>query len=201
VAFRKVIIAVDGSEPSEWAVEVGTSLAASTGGRVALVHIVDPSDPAALGAASPRGNGEAVRALRREGKRLLREMCDRVPLPLRDACSLREGHAADEILAAARDWGADVIVMGAHGRARLAPFLLGGTADAAARQAECPVIVVARRPRGSTDARADTARGAGGHHAPAASANGPGGDGRHAPGPPGPRGGSGTVTAGIRAKA
>src|SRR5205823_4185332 len=142
-------IAVDGSEPSEWAIEAGVSLASAVGGRVSLVHVVDASDPFSTRARAPEQGGDAtvLRSLRREGRRLLENSAQRVPQALRDECVIRTGVAADQILSAARSWGADVIILGAHGHARLAPFLLGSTADAAARRADCPVLVVSHPPR------------------------------------------------------
>ena len=38
----RILIAVDGSVPAEWATEVGRSLATTLGGRVLYVHVVEP---------------------------------------------------------------------------------------------------------------------------------------------------------------
>jgi universal stress protein A len=55
---------------------------------------------------------------------------------------LREGKPADEILAAAREWEADVIVIGTHGRSGVSRLVLGSTADLVVRHAPCPVLVI-----------------------------------------------------------
>jgi nucleotide-binding universal stress UspA family protein len=52
------------------------------------------------------------------------------------------GSAAEEILVLARDFGADLIVIGTHGRKGLAHVVLGSTAEKVVRLAPCPVFVV-----------------------------------------------------------
>ncbi|HEX8911794.1 MAG TPA: universal stress protein, partial [Humisphaera sp.] len=59
---------------------------------------------------------------------------------------VREGQPQAEIVDAAREWGADLIVVGAHARGRLARFLVGSTAEWVVRHAHCPVTVVAHDP-------------------------------------------------------
>jgi nucleotide-binding universal stress UspA family protein len=59
-----------------------------------------------------------------------------------------EGDAREEILAAAREWRADLIVIGARGlTSRVARFFLGSVSLAVARHAPCPVLVCKSTPR------------------------------------------------------
>ena len=55
---------------------------------------------------------------------------------------LRAGAAADEIVKAAADEHADLLVMGTHGRNGLERFFLGSVADRVIRTAPCPVLTV-----------------------------------------------------------
>jgi nucleotide-binding universal stress UspA family protein len=167
--FNRILIAVDGSEAAGWALDAGIDLARSlshaacmreqaAAARVGVVHVVDHCDASGLADA---GLGDVrpdlPRALRRQGRQILRDARERIPAGLSgpgdgDGAApgpflLREGRAADEIVAAARDWHADLIVMGTHGRGRLTPLLVGATVDQTARQAPCPVLVVGRPPR------------------------------------------------------
>jgi nucleotide-binding universal stress UspA family protein len=59
---------------------------------------------------------------------------------------VRSGRPADEILAEAREWEADLVVMGSHGRAGAGRFFLGSVAEAMARQAPCAVLIVPPSP-------------------------------------------------------
>ena len=56
------------------------------------------------------------------------------------------GEPAAEILEVARARGADLIVMGTHGRTGLEHALMGSIAERVVRRAHCPVLTV--RPAG-----------------------------------------------------
>jgi nucleotide-binding universal stress UspA family protein len=58
-----------------------------------------------------------------------------------------EGDARDAIVTTARDWGADLVVMGARGLGAVARFFLGSVSLATARHAPCPVLVCKGPPR------------------------------------------------------
>ncbi|HEX2202329.1 MAG TPA: universal stress protein [Longimicrobium sp.] len=68
----------------------------------------------------------------------------------RAGAAVRFGEPPREIVTEAEEWGADLVVMGTHGRSGFARFLLGSTAAATLRGAACNVLVVpgapARRP-------------------------------------------------------
>jgi nucleotide-binding universal stress UspA family protein len=51
------------------------------------------------------------------------------------------------IVAAAREWGADLVVMGARGLSSVARFFLGSVSRSVAREAPCPVLVCKGAPR------------------------------------------------------
>ncbi len=55
---------------------------------------------------------------------------------------ISEGRPLDGILAAAREYSTDMIVMGTHGRSGIRRALLGSVAEAVLRKAPCPVLVV-----------------------------------------------------------
>jgi universal stress protein A len=55
---------------------------------------------------------------------------------------VRGGAPSAQIIRAAIDWGADLIVMATHGKTGLAPLVIGRIADHVVRHAPCPVLVV-----------------------------------------------------------
>jgi nucleotide-binding universal stress UspA family protein len=57
------------------------------------------------------------------------------------------GGPRDEIPRIAREWNADLVVLGARGLGRIKRFLLGSVSLAVARHVSCPVLVVKGRPR------------------------------------------------------
>lgn len=57
---------------------------------------------------------------------------------------VREGVAAEEIIDEAKEWGADLILLGTHGRHGIKRFILGSVARIVATHAPCSVEVVRR---------------------------------------------------------
>jgi len=64
------------------------------------------------------------------------------------------GNPKEVILEEAKDWNADLIVVGSHGRRGLKRFLLGSVAEAVAMNAHCSVVVVRGPVRASRKASA-----------------------------------------------
>jgi nucleotide-binding universal stress UspA family protein len=60
----------------------------------------------------------------------------------RSTTLLRTGQPHTEIVEAARELGADLIVLSTHGHTGLTHALLGSTAEKVVRHAPCPVLVV-----------------------------------------------------------
>ena len=85
-------------------------------------------------------------ALRQTADALLAAARKRIGPSLHVEQLVREGEAGDQIVAAAREWDATLVVMGTRGRGRLASFLLGSTADEVVRRAHCPVVTVGHGP-------------------------------------------------------
>ena len=62
----------------------------------------------------------------------------------------RAGEPVAEIVAAARETGADVIAMTTHGRSGFGRILFGSVAEAVLRQAEMPVLMIRLTERETT---------------------------------------------------
>jgi nucleotide-binding universal stress UspA family protein len=140
MAFRRVLIALDESALAAHAVEVGMNLIQALGAEAALVHVIDPKL-----ATAPEGGIPAATLLadlKRTGQALLTAAAARLDGTVPPWQFLREGPPAREIVAAAREWQADLLVLGTHGRSGLARMVLGSTAEAVVRHAPCPVVVV-----------------------------------------------------------
>lgn len=56
-----------------------------------------------------------------------------------------EGNVCVEIVNAAREWNADLIVVGSHGRRGLSKFLIGSVAEGVMHQAPCSVEIIKMR--------------------------------------------------------
>lgn len=140
---RRVLVAYDESAPAQYALEVAVKLAEDAGGILMLLHVVRPATGA---------GGEYVSSLERidilhhrEADEWLTRVRHNLSLTVTSDQMVREGLAPDEIITAAKDWNADLIVIGTRARGRLTQFLLGSTAEAVIRRAPCPVTAVGRK--------------------------------------------------------
>ena len=148
---QRILIAVDDSAPSHWAVRYGGELAERLGGRVMLLHVVVP-DTSVVD--QPRTQEALDQESRAEGEKLLERVAALLPPAVSFDCMQLEGAPAEEIVGAAHVWEADLIVLGTRGRGRVAQFLLGSVAEAVIRRATCPVLTLGHEPvaRESRDA-------------------------------------------------
>jgi nucleotide-binding universal stress UspA family protein len=148
-SFRRVLVAVDGSEPALEAARVAGRLARVTAARLTLLAVYDPPS-AALGEPN---YSSALRAALDEARRIVEQAREAVigaggPDP---ETAWLGGAPAETIMATARDGGHDLIVMGTRGRGWLGAALLGSVSSAVAAHAGRPVLVVgepAERTRG-----------------------------------------------------
>jgi nucleotide-binding universal stress UspA family protein len=130
---------LDEREPTAHAFEVGIDLLEALDAEAALVHVVDPKLIIAPEGGLPAS--DLLAGLKHTGQTLLTVAAARVEgTPPQQF--LREGQPWREIIAAAREWNADLIVLGTHGRSGLTRVLMGSTAEAVIRNAPCPVVVV-----------------------------------------------------------
>lgn len=145
MSFQRVLIALDLSPISTHAMDVGVDLAKAVGAQIGLVYVVDRKL-----AYAPDGGVAAsviVDELRDEGRRLLKAASHRVgddPPPWE---YLVEGSPSPEIIKAAEEWKADLIVLGTHGRSGVSRAFLGSTAEAVLRHSQIPVLVVRAAPQ------------------------------------------------------
>ena len=157
---RRIFVALDDSDHAAWCVQAATKQALLAGADIVLLHVINPSATLSADFAATYAY-DAVRAQQRQkAEELIDATAALVPAAVHVERLVREGAAAHEIVAAAREWEADLIVMGTRGRGRLATFLLGSTAEEVIRRAHCPVLTVGHDPTPPTagdSARSTTA--------------------------------------------
>jgi nucleotide-binding universal stress UspA family protein len=140
MSFRRLLVAVDAEPIAARAADVAIYLARSLGAELALIHAIDPSFGYAPESGVPAA--ELVKLAEEDGKRLLAAFRLRAAVEPPPLEFVPVGKPAAEIVKAAREWPADVIVIGSHGRAGVKRALLGSVAEAVMRHAPCPVLVV-----------------------------------------------------------
>jgi nucleotide-binding universal stress UspA family protein len=148
----KILIATDGSEYSKAAVEECCKfLVDPKGSEFKIVSIFEDvyvmsGEPFSI---SDDYYLKLLDAVESQAQRFVRDTVSIIKQNLGDKVGdihteVIKGNADEKILAIARDWGADVIVVGSHGR-NFWGRLLGSVSDAVVHHAPCSVLVV--RPR------------------------------------------------------
>jgi glycine betaine transporter len=164
LTIARILVPVDFSAYSERALEYATALAARLGASLHLLHVVE--DPIATGAWGGETAILNVTELREElladAERRLVSYCDaakRALVPVEPA--VRLGLTAITIVDHATSLGADLIVMGTHGRTGMSHLLMGSVAESVLRHAPCPVLTVRegerREPANGPEAHATAA--------------------------------------------
>ncbi len=147
--YRRILVPVDGSDTAYQGLAEAIRIARLTGGRLRIVHVVD-----ALALSMALGTGalytdEAVSALDEGGQAILDEAKARAAAQGVEADTrLHQGPGArlcDLLNAEARDWGAELMVLGSHGRRGIRRLAMGSDAEQVLRHAEIPVLVVRSR--------------------------------------------------------
>jgi nucleotide-binding universal stress UspA family protein len=137
--FTRLLVAIDGSEGSQKALDCALSLAGAVGADVTALAVEGrlPAYAASLGEVEEvkREKDEFFERLLDEARRQAAERGVSV------RTDLVPGHAAEVITHYARAHACDLIVIGHRGHF-LGDYLLGSTADRVAHHAHCPVMVV-----------------------------------------------------------
>jgi universal stress protein A len=137
--FQRVLVAIDGSEFAAHALEVASGLATALGAELGLLHVINVTLVSSE-TGVPASQQWAI--LRDEGQSLLDTAAAAIPAHPHPWKFLREGTPWKEIVQSAREWPADLIVIGTHGRSGATRLLFGSTAEGVARHASGPVVVV-----------------------------------------------------------
>jgi nucleotide-binding universal stress UspA family protein len=144
--YQKILVPVDGSATSARGLAEAIALARLSGGQLRLLHVVDELS-FALGAEGFAGyTGDIFALLREGGAQILADARAqveaaglRVDTVLRDNTS---GRVSDLVVAEARTWPADLIVIGTHGRRGAGRLFMGSDAEQVLRQAPVPVLLI-----------------------------------------------------------
>jgi universal stress protein A len=137
--ITRLLCAVDFSPASEAVFAYAERLATATGAEIVLVHAFDLPEKLTYEAQSHPADPHLV------------EQLDQMRPKTADARVQRLLHAGPPgpvICWLAQEQRCDLIVMGTHGRTRLAHLLLGSVAEHVVRHARCPVLTIREHPAG-----------------------------------------------------
>jgi nucleotide-binding universal stress UspA family protein len=146
----KVLLAIDGSPHSDVAVTEVARRRWPYGTVVQILTVIHSPvpvliDPALVLAAV---QVEQLEAQRHQASMFIQEAADRIiggAAAVEVTTKALEGNPKNVIVEEAREWGADLIVVGSHGYGRLRRMVLGSVAGAVVANAPCSVQVVRDR--------------------------------------------------------
>lgn len=144
--YQTILVPLDGSRFSEYALPSAAGLARRHGARLELATVAHPA-PGAVGPPSPTGvvGDDTREEARKQAEAYLEQIKERlegtgagvevVPrvLPM--------GNVANSLVRQIMASKADLVVMTTHGRGPLQRAWLGSTADGLVRQAPCPILL------------------------------------------------------------
>ncbi|MGU7780949.1 universal stress protein [Burkholderia sp. PU8-34] len=143
--YSNILVALDGSETSSQALDAALTLASESGARLTPVYVIDFLVPAYdVAGYDP---SILIDAFREEGLRVTDDAAKRmaahgVPGTPQIVDTDPGENVAERILIVARQTGADLIVMGTHGRRGIRRLVLGSVAERVLRGATRPVLMI-----------------------------------------------------------
>ena len=142
--FNHILVPIDGSETSMLAVSKASGLALAFGSRITLIHVVDNYPFIGVGADYALGQTEYLAAATSSANAALaRGVAALAAEGLHSDQRVIDGHVVHEgIVDTAIAIGADLIVMGSHGRTGIEKLLLGSVTQRVLQDAKVPVLVV-----------------------------------------------------------
>jgi nucleotide-binding universal stress UspA family protein len=133
--FKRILSAVDFSPNSLEGFRIAAELASVHSAALHLLHVIE---------ALPSGPGEATMELVQKANEAVEQLVGSSKPGLEKVTLTTEvasGRAFDEIVNRARDWRADLIVLGIKGATSLEQIFLGGTAEHVIRESPCSVLI------------------------------------------------------------
>jgi nucleotide-binding universal stress UspA family protein len=146
--YKRILVPVDGSETSNRALRTAVALAGEQSAALHVVNVVEETPIYVSMDTLPYPPADLMEALRKEGETILAEAVASArhkkieadgKLLVIDRPSQRISEAIEQ---EAEDWGADLIVIGTHGRRGFRRLLLGSVAENLIRISNKPVLLI-----------------------------------------------------------
>ena len=152
--ITKILIGIDDSDIAEHAAAYGFDIARKFNAAVGLVNIVEPAMIPQLSNSAdpimgyPQGVNvgaeevELMNIQKDQSENIVTHAIQKLAGDMQVTHFNEFGSTADGIIKCSRQFGADLIVLGTHGRTGLDRFFMGSVAEHVVRHSEVPVLVV-----------------------------------------------------------
>lgn len=142
--FKKILVAVDGSDPSLHALEVAVGVAKQNKAELILVTVVPPIPPMVEGD-MPHYAPDFSNDLKESYNRMLSSQKKEVEAKnpnLKVKAVITEGNPARKIIDESRKLDVDLIIMGNRGKSGIFSWMLGSVSRQVTDACTVPVLVV-----------------------------------------------------------
>ena len=145
--FTHILVPTDGSENSNHAGRLATTMSAIHNARLTIAYVVDDTIVDEIASATGKSRESTIRELEEKGKRYV-DFIARIAKrnDVRHEKVIRNGTPYREIAALAREIDARLIVIGRVGCRGPRCALVGSVAERVIEYAHCPVLVVNQDP-------------------------------------------------------
>nr|WP_067058863.1 universal stress protein [Mucilaginibacter sp. L294] len=149
--ISKILIGIDDSKFSEYAASYGFDIARTFNAHVGLVHIVEPavtpetSSDSLIGMPISIPDFNEINLLdiqKDNAENIIDRTISKYANGLQVTHFNEYGSTADGILSCSKEFKADLIVIGTHGRSGIDRLLMGSVAESVVRHSHVPVLVV-----------------------------------------------------------
>jgi nucleotide-binding universal stress UspA family protein len=164
--YQKILVAVDQSETSQYVFEQGVFLAKASDAELMLLHVLSPLEDPYLSpvftqpdSIYPSVQAAPIDSYMREWEELKKQRLDwlrslsdtAINAGVKAGFTQNLGDAGRIICEVARNWPADLIIVGRRGRTGISEFLLGSVSNYALHHAPCSMLIVQGRIPGHTE--------------------------------------------------
>lgn len=148
--IKRIMVATDFSSCAGDALEYAAFLAKALGVELMLVHVFERPLYFDIGVAHSlqlrHDVDEWLRTEKEEATKRVEALAAEISGSAKPTVIVRDGSPFLEIVAAAEEHNADLIVLGTHGRTGLPHIVLGSVAERVVRHAKCPVLTIRSSP-------------------------------------------------------
>ena len=143
--FKHILLGTDGSAASEHAADLAVNLARIHRAKLTVLYVVDPYPYLGIGETNPLGFQAYMSTAHQHAAQAhakVKALCQRldatIPVETRVVEDVTAVHG---IVDTAKSEGADLVVVGSHGRSGLGRLMLGSVAAKVVAQSQVPVLV------------------------------------------------------------
>lgn len=146
VEYKTIVVPADGSENSKRALQHAVSIAERNKAQLVVVHVANIVSAISNFDQTPISGGyvseQIAEDMEETGKEILDDVVKEVPADVTVKSVFEVGSPGPAVLAVAKKFNADLIVMGSRGLGPLKGLFMGSVSSYVTSHSTCPVLVV-----------------------------------------------------------